>query len=283
MQIKIITDSTADLSPELAARYGIEIASLEVIMDGVAYRALDVAPADFYAHLGDCLKNGKRLPTTSQVNPAGFLEILEPYANKEDVFVFILPIAKEMSGTHRSAEQAIEMLDMKNVHLFDTHVTTFGLGALVLEIAKLAEQGLPLNELIQKAEDLNRRVWIYVSIGDLRCLHAGGRLTSASMKLGTLLKINPIVYIDGKVEVVQKVLGRSRATKWIVDRVCEERDESMPLYFGNAEGEDIVDSYRTRHREALALTGKEPNLTMGPVVATHSGPSCAGIAFFRKK
>ncbi len=67
MQIKIITDSTADLPPALAQKYGIEIASFEVIMDGVPHRALDVSPLDFYAHLKACLAQGKRLPTTSQV------------------------------------------------------------------------------------------------------------------------------------------------------------------------------------------------------------------------
>jgi fatty acid-binding protein DegV len=81
---------------------------------------------------------------------------------------------------------------------------------------------------------------------------------------------------------VQKVLGAARAAKWIVDRVAEERDETLPLYFGNAEGEATVNAYRTKYAEALRLTGGEPDLLMGPVVATHSGPNCAGIAYFRK-
>ncbi len=283
MKIKIVTDSTADLSEELLAKYDIDVASLEVIMDGVPHKAVDVSSDAFFRHLNECLASGRRLPSTSQVNPADFEDALRPYANLADTFVFVLTIAKEMSGTYRSAEQAIEALEMKNVHLFDTHVTTFALGALVVEIAKLAEREMPLEELIEAAEDLNRRVRIYVALGDLRCLHAGGRLTAASMKLGKLLKINPIVYIEGKVEVVHKVLGQARATKWIAERVAEERDETLPLYFGNAVGEHIVDSYKAHYASALGLTGEEPNLRMGPVVGTHSGPNCAGIAFFKKK
>lgn len=283
MKIKIITDSTADLSKELLEKYDIDVASLEVIIDGVPRKAIDVSNEEFYTHLNECLASGRRLPSTSQVNPADFEDALRPYANLEGTYVFVLTIAKEMSGTYRSAEQAIEALGMKNVHLFDTHVTTFGLGALVVEIAKLAERGLPLDALIEAAEDLNRRVWIYVALGDLRCLHAGGRLSAASMKLGKLLKINPIVYIDQRVEVVHKVLGQARATRWIAERVAEERDETLPIYFGNAVGEHIVDSYTAHYASVLGLTGEEQNLTMGPVVGTHSGPNCAGIAFFKKK
>ena len=200
MNIKIMTDSTADIPRQVAEQYGITVVSLDVIMDGQPRRAVDVTEDEFYDHLNDCLENGKTLPTTSQVTMVGFEDALRPYANAEDTFVMLLTIAKEMSNTYNSAAKAIESLEMKNVHLFDTYVTTFGLGALVVEIAKLAQQpDMTVEKLIEQGEDLNSRVWTYVSIGDLRCLRAGGRLSAAAMALGSMLRLKPIVHINKKV------------------------------------------------------------------------------------
>ena len=284
MKIKIITDSTAEISPDLAAKYDITVASLEVIMDGVARKAVDVPHEEFYAHLNDCLKNKKPLPTTSQVTTYGFEQVLAPYANKEDTFVAVLTIAKEMSSTYRSAQMAIENLGMKNVHLFDTYIVTYGLGHLVLEVAKLAQQeGMSVERFVEEAEDLNSRIWMYMSIGDLRCLRAGGRLSASSMALGALMHVKPVAYIEKKVEVCAKVMGQGKANKLMVERVVAERDETLPICFGNAQANDIVEKYKSQSADVLKLTGDEVNLSMGPVVGTHSGPGCAGIAFFKKK
>ncbi len=283
MKIKVITDSTADISPALLEKYDITAAPLDVIMDGVPHLATEVTNEAFYAHLADCLRCGRRLPTTSQVTPYRFEELLRPYAGAEDTFVIVAPIAKEMSNTYFSAKSAIDTLGMKNAYLLDTHITTFGLGALVLEIAKLAENtSLSLEEFIARAEDLNRRVWIYVSIGDLRCLRAGGRLTAASMALGSLLRVKPIVCIDKKVDVCAKVLGQAKAAKTIAERVAAERDPALPLTFGDTISPEITEPYKTKYAELLSVTGEEACLTMGPVVGTHAGPSCGGIAFFKK-
>ena len=210
--------------------------------------------------------------------------MLAPYANKEDTFVAVITIAKEMSSTHRSAQMAIENLGMKNVHLFDTYIVTYGLGHLVLEIAKLAQKpDITVEQFIEQAEDLNSRIWMYMSIGDLRCLRAGGRLSASSMALGALMHVKPVAYIYKKVEVCAKVMGQGKANKLMVERVAAERDESLPICFGNAQAEYIVEKYKSQYAKELKLTGDEVNLSMGPVVATHSGPDCAGIAFFKKK
>ena len=281
MKFKIITDSTADLTPEIIAKYDITIASLDVIMDEKPYRAVDVKNEDFYAHLADCLQNGKKLPSTSQVTPYGFEKVLEPYANLEDTFVLVLTIGKELSNTYYSAQKAIENLEMKNVHLFDTYTVTFALGALVTEIAKLAEQpGITKQELIEKAEDLNSRVWLYFAIDDLRCLRAGGRLSEEAMKQGMMARLKPIAYIYKKVEICGKAMGQGMATKWIAERVASERDPALPLYFGQAMANEPIERYKSQFAEMLMLNGDELNYTMGPIVGTHTGAGCAGIAFF---
>lgn len=284
MKFKIITDSTADINPEILEKYDITVASLDVIMDGKPHRAVDVPNEVFYAHLNDCLTNGKKLPSTSQVTPFAFEKVLEPYANLEDTFVLVLTIGKEMSNTYYSAQKAIENLEMKNVHLFDTYIVTFGLGALVTEIAKICETpGITVEEVIERGEDLNSRVWMYFAIDDLRCLRAGGRLSEESMKQGMMARLKPIAYICKKVEICGKAMGQGMATKWIAERVVAERDPEMPLYFGQAMVNEPIERYKSQYGEQLALTGEELNYTMGPIVATHTGAGCAGIAFFKKK
>ena len=284
MNIKIMTDSTADIPQKVAEQYGITVVSLDVIMDGQPRKAVDVTESEFYDHLNDCLANGKPLPTTSQVTMVGFEDALRPYANAEDTFVLLLTIAKEMSNTYNSAAKAIESLEMKNVYLFDTYVTTFGLGALVVEIAKLAQQpDMTVEKLIEQGEDLNSRVWTYVSIGDLRCLRAGGRLSAAAMALGSMLRLKPIVHINKKVEIATKTIGQGKANKWIAERVAEERDTSLPLYLGSAKAPELIDKLTTQYAQLLGVKGDEMISSMGPVVGTHAGPGCVGVAFFKKK
>ena len=284
MIFKIITDSTADLNPEIIAQYDITVASLEVIMDEKPYKASDVTNEVFYAHLEDCLKNNKKLPSTSQVTPYGFEKVLEPYANKEDTFVLVFTIGKELSNTHYSAQKAIENLEMKNVYLADTETATFCLGALVTEVAKLAKKpGMTKEDLISATEDLVSRVWIYFAIDDLRCLRAGGRLSEEAMKQGMMARLKPIAYIHKKVEICGKAMGQGMATKWIAERVAAERDPALPLYFGQAMANEPIEKYKSQFAELLQLTGEELNYTMGPIVGTHTGAGCEGIAFFKKK
>lgn len=284
MNIKIITDSTADIPRAVAEQYNITVASLDVIMDGQPRKAVDVSEKEFYDHLNDCLANGKPLPTTSQVTIVGFEDVLRPYANVEDTFVLVLTIAKEISNTYNSAAKAIESLEMKNVYLFDTYVTTFGLGALVVEIAKLAQNpDVSVEELIKAGEDLNSRVWTYISIGDLRCLRAGGRLSATAMALGSMLRLKPIVHVYKKVEIAAKTIGQGKANKWIAEHIAEERDTSLPLYLGSARAPELIDKLKAQYGEVMGVTGDEMISSMGPVVGTHAGPGCVGVAFFKKK
>ena len=284
MRFKVITDSTADINPDILQRYDITVATLDVIMDGVPHKATEVTNEEFYAHLNECLTMGKKLPSTSQVTPYAFEKVLEPYSNLEDSFVLVLTIGKDLSNTYYSAQKAIENLGMENAYLFDTNTGTFALGALVTEIAKLCQDpNITKEELIKKGEDLNDRLWIYFAIDDLRCLRAGGRLSEEAMKQGMMARLKPIACVNGKVEICAKAMGQGMATKWIAERVAEERAPELPLYFGQAMANEPIERYKTQFAELLQLTGEELNYTMGPVVATHTGAGCAGIAFFKKK
>ena len=284
MKIKIITDSTADIPRHVAERYDITIASLDVIMDGQPRKAVDVSEKEFYDHLNKCLAEGKPLPTTSQVTIMGFEDVLRPYANVEDTFVLVLTIGKELSNTYNSATKAIESLGMKNVYLFDTYMTSLALGALVIEVAKLAQApDATVEKVIEAGEDLNSRVWVYLAIDDLRCLRAGGRLSATAMALGSMLRLKPIVYIEKKVEIAAKTIGQGKANKWIAERIAVERDTSLPLYLGSAKAPELIDKLKAQYGDMMGITGDEMISSMGPVVGTHAGPGCVGVAFFKKK
>lgn len=284
MNIKIITDSTADIPRAVAEQYNITVASLDVIMDGQPRKAVDVSEKEFYDHLNDCLANGKPLPTTSQVTIVGFEDVLRPYANVEDTFVLVLTIGKELSNTYNSAAKAIESLGMKNVYLFDTYMTSLALGALVIEVAKLAQApDATVEKVIEAGEDLNSRVWVYLAIDDLRCLRAGGRLSATAMALGSMLHLKPIVYIYKKVEIAAKTIGQGKAYKWIAERVEAERDESLPVYLASAEVPELLEKMTSHYGEKMGLTGDEAIFSLGPIVGAHAGPGSIAVAFFKKK
>lgn len=279
--IRIVTDSTSDLSPQRAAELGVEVVPLAVHFGEETFRdGVDITKEEFYTRLAQV----DTLPTTSQVPPETFIQVFRRLTEGGDQ-VLGLFISGAMSGTSQSANIARGIVDEDNIAIVETGTVTFGLGLLVETACRLRDQGLSLSELEQKLTQLAGRVRLLAVVDTLKYLKMGGRISGATAVVGGILGITPIITIqDGLVVSVGKTRGRKAGfqfiDKWLQEK--EAPDTSLPVTFGHSNAPQVMEECMAYFGPKLAGADLLPS-DIGAVVGTHVGPGAGGLAFFVKE
>ncbi|MHC1684280.1 MAG: DegV family protein [Clostridiaceae bacterium] len=273
-KIKIITDSTADLSEEIIKKYDIEVLPLLVTINGETYR--DIEEIQF-EELMSKIEEHKQLPTTTQVNPQSFCDAYEKYLN-EGYKVISIHISSNLSGTYQSASIAKGMLNSDDIFVIDSLNVTSGLGLLVIKACKLKEQGKSAEEIYNEISALREHVKCAIVFSSLDNLIKGGRISRAAGIIGSALGIKLILEIkDGKLDVVDKVRGSKKTIKNVINFFDEANIKSgediMLLEAGTSEMLPIIKE-ELAERKVDYIFSK-----VGCVVGTHSGNDAFGIFF----
>lgn len=277
--VKILTDSSCDLSPARCEELGVEMLPITVNFGSESYRAnLDISTDEFYEKLAAA----SELPKTAQITPAFFEDKFKEYRESGDEVVCLF-ISSMMSGTLQSARLAKNLVGEDRIYLPDTLNVTFALGLLVEEAVKMRDRGLSAADIANEVEKLVPRVRLWALIDDLKYLKMGGRLSATSALVASILGICPIITLEnGLVEVVGKARGRRAAFKFIQNMVEKEPISSdFAVTVGHAAvpgtRDDFIDfmSGELKKREILKLD-------IGSIVGTHTGPGACGLAYIRK-
>lgn len=283
MSIKISSDSTCDLSPELVEKYGVTILPLyvlrgtEILLDGV-----NITPDQLFAYKEE---TGKLCATT-----AGsvadyhdyFTKLLETY---DEVVHFV--ISSDMSASYQNACLAAEGL--KNVYPVDSRNLSTGIGQLVIEAAVMASEGKTGNEIYEQMLIMRERLDVSFVVDTLEYLHKGGRCSSVAALGANLLSLKPCIEVkDGKMGVGKKYRGSLKKCilQYVKDRLdgCDDVD-TRRLFITQSGGEamtgDIIEAAR---QEVLKYQRfDEVCFTRtGCSVSVHCGPGTLGLLFFRK-
>ena len=278
--VRIMTDSTCDLSPERQKALGVEVVPLSVHFGEESYLdGVDLSNQEFYARL----REAETLPTTAQVNPEEFISRFQAHMAAGDQVVGIF-IASQLSGTCQSALIARSIVDEDNIFVVDSTTVTFGLGLLVEMAARLRDRGLSAAAIAEQVEALAKRLRFYAVVGTLKYLKMGGRISGTAAVVGGMLGITPILNIrDGVVEAAAKSRGRKAAYQWMEKQLqAEPADASLPVSFGHSDSPEIMAECEAYFRERIPdMEALESDI--GSVVGTHAGPGCAGIAYFVKE
>lgn len=278
--VRIMTDSTCDLSPERQKALGVEVVPLSVHFGAESFRdGVDLSNAEFYERL----RGAETLPTTAQVNPEEFISRFQAHVGAGDQVVGIF-LASQLSGTCQSALIARGIVDEANIFVVDSTTVTFGLGLLVEMAARLRDAGLSAPEIAVQVEHLAGRLRFYAVVGTLKYLKMGGRISGTAAVVGGMLGITPILNIrDGVVEAAAKSRGRKAAYQWMEKRLeAEPADPALPVAFGHSDSPALMAECEDYFRERLpGMEALESDI--GSVVGTHAGPGCAGIAYFVKE
>ena len=269
MKYKIVTEASVDMPENFAKENDITILPIEVNFAGELFP--EGLPNDeFY----EKMRTTGVIPKTSQPNQYKFENALTPYCNKEDWFVLTIVISSNLAGTIAQAKNAVEALNMKNVYICDSEVTTFAEGALIVEIVKYIKRNNPSpEEVIEELERLKKRVRLIAVVSDLKYLKQGGRISGAVAALGTVLNMKPIITIeDGKVANRAKKRGE-QANLYIVDDVVKNRDKNYPIYFGYSADKSKIENFVKKYKSQLEVDpDKIEYYGIGCVVGTHVGP-----------
>ena len=279
MKYKIVTEASVDMPENFAKENDITILPIEVNFAGELFP--EGLPNDeFY----EKMRTTGVIPKTSQPNQYKFENALTPYCNKEDWFVLTIVISSNLAGTIAQAKNAVEALNMKNVYICDSEVTTFAEGALIVEIVKYIKRNNPTpEEVIEELERLKKRVRLIAVVSDLKYLKQGGRISGAVAALGTVLNMKPIITIeDGKVANRAKKRGE-QANLYIVDDVVKNRDKNYPIYFGYSADKSKIENFVKKYKSQLEVDpDKIEYYGIGCVVGTHVGPGVYGMVYFAK-
>ena len=279
--IRIITDSTSEVSQEQAREWNIDVVPLTVLFgEEGALDGVEISNAEFYARLA----RAETLPTTAQVPPETFIELFQRYVDAGDEVVGLF-ISSEMSGTCQSALIARDVVGPEHVFVLDSRTVTFGLGLMVREALAMRDRGLSAAEMAAQLEELTHRVYLLAAVDTLKYLKMGGRISAASAAVGGMLGISPVISVwNGIVNSVGKTRGRKKAFQWIADRIRNEEpiDTDHMVLFGHSNAPDALAECRAAFAGLAPGVESAPDSPIGAVVGTHVGPGAAGMAYIRK-
>ena len=275
----VVTDSTANLPPELVSEYDIPMIPLTVhwgedeYLDGVSLDA-----STFYKWL----QERDVFPTTSQPSPGAFIEFFLDVAKKyETTNILGIFISAELSGTLASAIQAKNELPNLHIELVDSRSTSMGLGMQVLVAARAALDGQPLDVAIERVLHARDNMHIIFAVDTLEYLHRGGRIGGAARLLGTALNLKPVLQIeDGRVMPLEKVRMRRKSLQRVVEIVKERVNgrRLMEVAIIHSQAGEDADLMEEWIKESFAPEVMY-NTILTPVVGTHAGPGTIGVAF----
>lgn len=282
MNVKIISDSTCDLSPELIEKYGIAIVPLSVTLgNATGLDGLDVRPEDIYAYV----RESNALPKTSAVNVDEYRRVFE-FWSKSGYAIVHFCISSEFSSSYQNAYAASE--GMKDVHVIDSRNLSSGQGLLVLHGAEMAQSGKTAEEIFRECSALVSQVEASFVVDSLDYLYKGGRCSALSAFGANLLNIKPCIdVLDGQMIPSTKYRGRigSVMLKYVQKRLAGRDDIDKHRIFITHTQCDPADVQAVRKKiEELAPDFEEIlDTTAGATITTHCGPNTLGILFLRKK
>lgn len=280
----ILTDSSADLSAEMAQKLNVEVLPLGFVLDGHTYlnypdnREMD--PHVFYERL----RSGNAA-STNAVNFAQYIEALEPMlrAGKD---VLILAFSSGLSTTYNSSRLAVEELSsrypQRKLYTVDTLCASLGQGLLVWYAARERERGRSIEEVRDWVEDHKLNLCHQFTVDDLHFLKRGGRVSAATAVVGSMLQIKPVLHVDNEGHLINigKVRGRQAALKALVDRMEETAIDSGSLKVFISHG-DCLEDARTVAKMVKERFGVEEVYInyVGPVIGAHSGPGTVALFY----
>lgn len=277
MAVRIITDSSADLTPEEIRALGIEVVPMTVRFGDRAYLdGVDLSKAEFYR----LLTEGRDDPATAQPSPEDYLTRFRAVKEAGDQAV-VLTISGKLSGTLQSALIARELCGYGDIHIVDSLSASAGVHLLAEQACALRNQGVPAEEIVRALEELRSRVRIFALVDTLEYLHRGGRLSNLQAGIGTVTKLKPVISVrEGAVLVVGKAFGTAAAMKQLLKFLSQHPvDDSFPAYALYSDDESRVDDFIPRLGELELLPREVRRCSIGPTIGAHIGPGAVGMAY----
>ncbi len=266
MTIKIVTDSTITVAPELIEKYDITIVPLAILIDGVLYQDTDLSAEAFM----EKMKASKALPKTSQPPVGVFSEVYDKLAEDGSEIISI-HLTKALSGTVEAARQGA-MLSHADVTVLDSDFIDQGLTFQVIEAAKLAANGATKEEIIAAVTKTKEQTELYIGISNLDNLVKGGRVNRVTGVLSGLLNIKIVMeFVDTTLQPMLKGRGNKTFQKWL-DSFETRISGRKVKQIGISHAENLAFAMHMKNQLQPLVDQEIPVLDTNSTVATHTGP-----------
>ena len=282
--IKIIADSTCDLSEELVEKYQIGIAPLSINIDGKTYRdRIDITADEFFSKIAEY----KTHPTTAMPSPAAFIDLYEKAYQSGIKEILCICMSSKTSGSYQSAEIAKSYFQEEHpekdyvIHVLDSTSMSHGSGWLILKSIRLIEKGMGFDELVTYLESHKRNVKHFLSVDDLDNLVRSGRLRYGSALIGKIMKVKPIMTMkQGEGAIVSKERGRKAVLEHYINAFNSrvDLDETDFVIVGYSSDKLYAENLVHLIQSETEFKGDIILLQMGVAVGNHVG--LGGLSFY---
>jgi len=290
MSYKILTDSSCNLTEADIDKMGLEVVSLNYILDGVEKPSY--VKGQVFDHAAFYKKLSEKVPaSTSQVTPQLAKTAIKAMLDDGHDVLYI-GFSSGLSGTYSAVCLAMEELKdeypQRTLLAEDTLSASAGMVMLLRHAVKLRDEGRTMQEVQQWVADNKLSVCYFFTADDLWYLHRGGRLSKGKALMGTLLSIKPIITLsnEGKLVSYSKAKGRKKAMDYLLEKMDEGADREMAaehgigiIYAGNdADAQVLAKQARSR------IKGVPVELVhLEPVIGCHTGPGILAIVYMGAK
>lgn len=276
MTIAIVTDSTADLPPELIEKKRITVVPAILVVDGKSFvDGEGITREEFYTRMPTM----KTPPTTATPSLGTFENIFEEILQNGYQSILSIHVSNALSGIYNAAKTAAKSFKGR-IQVIDSGQLSLGIGYQVLAAAEATAKGLPLNAILQEVERTRQRVRVVAMLDTLEYVRRSGRVSWARARIGNLLNIKPFMEVkEGKVLNLGQVRTRRKGIEGLIEMFVKTGAvDKLSILHTNAEG----DAHNLLSRLKPALSESPLIVNVTTIVGTHIGPNALGFAVVRK-
>ena len=271
-KIKIVTDSSVTIEPELVKQLDITIVPLSVMIDSVVYSDADLKEEGKFLQL---MQEAKNLPKTSQPPVGVFAEIFEELC-KDGSQILTIHMSHALSGTVEASRQGAS-LSTADVTVIDSSFTDQALKFQVVEAARLAKEGIDIDEILSRVEEVKNNTELYIGVSTLENLVKGGRIGRVTGLLSSLLNIRVVMQMkNDELQPIVKGRGAKTFKKWLDEFTSSLNDRSVAeigiSYSGNPEWANEMRNILQAYVENSISV-----IETGSIIQTHTGENAWAI------
>jgi DegV family protein with EDD domain len=283
-RVSIVTDSTADMTPEMAATAGVRVVPLYVRFGEQEFRVgVDLSTEQFWARM---LAPDAPFPTTAAPSPGTFRETFEACFAEGAEAIVCPTIGTKLSATFQSATLAAQGLPDREIHVIDTGSTSMSTGIPALMAAEMAAAGTPAAEIAASIRARLPDVDLFVAVDTLDYLRKGGRLSPARAAIGTVLSVKPIITVtDGIVVMAEKPRTRAKARERVIELIAAGPIERLAILHTPTSPPAEVEAFRDQLLARIPGGVDPAHVSIGLIGAStgpHLGPGLMGASFLRR-
>jgi DegV family protein with EDD domain len=274
MCIRIVTDSTSDLSEEVIKKYGITVIPVYINLGAHSFRdGVDLDRQEFYTDL----EKGHAVPTTSSPSVDTFIQTYKDLTSKGAEVILSIHLSSSLSGLFNIASLAGRTIKQGIVNPFDAGQLSIGTGFIVETAAKLVQAGKSVNEIVEKIRDIANRTYCFAILDNLNYLKRSGRVSQLKSTLGSILQVKPILRFHQGVPTIKMVRTKQSAMNHLVGAIRSLGSlEQLRILHINAP--EKAEELKHAAQEFFPESSIEIPLEVNPAIATHLGPGAVGFA-----